>query len=98
MFIILLNGIVSASNHTKRISLNNQKCMTQPTLIDLHPNEYSEEFHYYPFPVKLHRCVGSCNTLNDLSNKVCALNKTRFKSNCVQHDYRNKWIKNIDEA
>ena len=26
--------------------------------------------------VKLDRCVGSCNTLNDLSNKVCARNKT----------------------
>ena len=26
--------------------------------------------------VKLDRCVGSCNTLNDLSNKVCIPNKT----------------------
>ena len=25
--------------------------------------------------VKLDRCVGSCNTLNDLSNNVCAPNK-----------------------
>ena len=23
------------------------------------------------------RCVGSCNTLNDLSNKVCVLSKTK---------------------
>ena len=50
--------------------------MIQPTLINLHPNEYSQEFHYYPFSVKLDRCVGSCNTLNDLSNKVCIPNKT----------------------
>ena len=49
--------------------------MTQTTL-NLHPNEYSHEFHYYPFVVKLDRYVGSCNTLNDLSNKVCVLNKT----------------------
>ena len=26
--------------------------------------------------MKLYRCVGSCNTLNDLSNKVCIPNKT----------------------
>ena len=26
--------------------------------------------------VKLDRCVGSCNTLNDLSNKVCVPNET----------------------
>ena len=50
--------------------------MTQPTFINLHPNEYGQEFHYYPFAVQLDRCVGSCNTLNDLSNKVCVPNKT----------------------
>ena len=38
--------------------------------------KYSQEFHYYPFAVKLDVCVGSCNTLNDLSNKVCVPNKT----------------------
>ena len=45
-------------------------------LINLHPNEYSQEFHYYPFAVELDRCVGSCNNLNDLSNKVCVPKKT----------------------
>ena len=50
--------------------------MTQPTLINLHPNEYSQEFHYYPFSVKLDRCVGSCNTLDDLSSNTCVPNKT----------------------
>ena len=38
-------------------------------------NEYSQEFHYYPFVVKLDKCVGSCSTLNDLSKKVCVQNK-----------------------
>ena len=54
-------------------SLSNHE--VQPTLINLYPNEYSQELHYYPFAVKLERCVGSCNTLNDLSNKVCVPNK-----------------------
>ena len=49
--------------------------MIQPHLINLHPNEYSQEFYYYPFTVKRHKCVGNCNTLNDLSNKVCIPNK-----------------------
>ena len=56
--------------------LSNQKCMIQPTLINLHSNEYSQEFYDYLFSVKLDSCVGSCNTLNNLSNKVCAPNKT----------------------
>ena len=76
IFIGLLTGLVNRFNHTKCLCLSNQKCMIQLTLINLHPNEYSQEFHYYPFAVKLDRSVGSCNTLNDLSNKVCVLNKT----------------------
>ena len=76
IFIGLLTGVVNGFNHTKYVSLSNQKCMTQPTLINLHPNAYSQEFHYYPFAVKLDRCVGSCNTLNNLSNEVCIPNKT----------------------
>ena len=77
MFIVLLSNIVNASDRTRWVSLSNQKCETQPTLINLHPNEYGQEFHYYPFSVKLDRCFGSCNTLNDLSNKVCIPNKTK---------------------
>ena len=50
--------------------------MIQPILINLHPNEYSQEFHYYPFALKLDKCVWRCNTLNDLSNKVCVPDKT----------------------
>ena len=70
IFIMLLSSIVSDSNHTKCISLSNQKYMTQPTLTNLYPNKYSRQLHYYQFAVKLDRCVGSCNILNDLSNKV----------------------------
>ena len=51
--------------------------MTQITFVNLHPNNYSQEFHYYAFGVKLDRCVGSCNTLNDWYNKVCVPNKTK---------------------
>ena len=69
-FIRLLTSIISASNHTKCVLLSNQKCMTQPTLIHLHTIDY------YPFVVKLDKCIESCNTLNDLSNKVCVPNKT----------------------
>ena len=71
----LLISIVNASDRRNCVSLSNQKCMIQPTLINLHRNEYSQEFEYYPFSVKLDRCVESCNTLNDFSDKVCVPNK-----------------------
>ena len=51
--------------------------MIQPILIILHPNEYSQELHYYLFAVKLDRCVGNSNTLNDSSNKLCFPNNTK---------------------
>ena len=74
----LLINIVSTSNHSKCVFLNNQKCEIQPTHINLNPNEYSQEFHFYPFLVKLDRCVRRCNTLNGLSNKVCIARKQKI--------------------
>ena len=53
--------------HTKCVSLSNQKCTTQPTLINLHPNEYTKG---------LLLSICSYNTLNDLSNEVYFPNKT----------------------
>ena len=50
--------------------------MIQIIFINLHPNEYGQEFHYYPFAVNLDHFVGSCNNLIDLSNKVFIPNKT----------------------
>ena len=93
MFMELSNSIVNASNHTKCVSLGNSKCIIQTTLINWHPNKYSQEFHYYPFTFKLDR-----NALNDLSNKACVSQQNgRFKSKHVQHNYRNKWIENISK-
>ena len=76
IFIVLLTSLVNASSHTIYISLSNQQFRIQPTLINLHPNGYSQELHYYSFAVNLNRCVGIFNTLNDLSNKVCVSNET----------------------
>ena len=76
MFIGLLSDEASATNHTKCISLTNQKCTNQPTITNLHPSKYTQGLHYYQFAVNLYRCIESCNALNDLLNKVCVPNKT----------------------
>ena len=52
--------ITNASNHAKCISLNNQQCMTQPTLINLNPHEHNQRLCSYPFAVNLYRCFRSC--------------------------------------
>ena len=34
MFIRLLTGLINGSNHGKCVSLSNQKCTTQPTIMN----------------------------------------------------------------
>ena len=69
MSIGLLTSILSASKHTKCVSL------TQPTLINFYHIEYSQELCYHPFAVNLDKCAGSCNTLDDPSSRVCVPNE-----------------------
>ena len=51
----LLATIHHASSYAKWISLNNQPSITQPTLINLHPNESKQGLRYYSFAVNLDR-------------------------------------------
>ena len=72
MFIVFLSSIVNASNHTKCFSLRNKNgTFNLLLLIYILINAVD-----YPFSIKLGRCLGSCNTLNDLSKKISILNKT----------------------
>ena len=73
--VMLLKSIVSICTYTKCVSLSNQKCMSQPALINLHLNEYSQDLRYYPFEVNLDRCIGSYNTLDDLFGRACVPNE-----------------------
>ena len=78
IFIRLFTIRVNVFNHTKCVSLNNPQCITQHTLINLRLKEYSQGLRCYLFAVNLDGCMGSGNTLNDLSNKLCVLHKTEF--------------------
>ena len=68
LFIRLLIGLANGSNHKKCVSLSNQKYIIQPTRINLHTSEYSQECHYYTFAVTVDKWVESCNILNDWIN------------------------------
>ena len=66
VLIVVLSSIVNASNNTKCVSSRN---------INLHPNKQSS-ISLLSISLKFDGCVGSSNTINDLSNKVCIPNKT----------------------
>ena len=72
-----MTGLVNGSNQMKCVSLTNQKCTTQRTIINLNHNECTQGLHYYPVLVNLDRCARSYKTLNEFSNKVCVPNKTK---------------------
>ena len=49
--------------------------MDIPTHIDLNPDEYNQGLPYDLFMVNLDKCTRSCNTLDDLSSKICVSNQ-----------------------
>ena len=54
------------------MSLNNKPCIARPALFDLNP----EELYCFQLVVSLYRCNGCCNTLDDLSSRICVAHKT----------------------
>ena len=72
--------------------------MQHSTYSGLALHECSQGLHYYPFTVKLGKCFESCNTLSDLSNKVCVPNKIEdLNINVFNMITEKKLIKNINK-
>ena len=61
---VLSNSITSA---LKCVSLNNQECKVRPKIVDVSNNNPI----FYPFIVKINRCSGNCNSINDPYAKIC---------------------------
>ena len=59
---------------TKYASLNNELCMIKSFLIDLNP----VGLKYYTFMISLDKCSGSCNSVDNLSPKICVPSKTKY--------------------
>ena len=69
--VIALDSIVHVFYHRKCVSLNNQPCMTRPTLIDFNHGECNQGLRFCSFMVNLDRYNGCCNSLDDPSGKIC---------------------------
>ena len=54
-------------NSLKFVSMNNQECKVRPEIISINSNEPS----FYPYSVKISKCSGSCNNINDPYPKFC---------------------------
>ena len=60
-------------NALKSISMNNQECKVRPEIINIESNEPS----FYPYSVKISKCSGSCNNINNPYAKLCVLDVVR---------------------
>ena len=61
---VLSSSITGALNC---ISINNQECKVRPKIVDASSNNPI----FYPFSVKINRCSGNCNSINDPYAKIC---------------------------
>ena len=51
----------------KFVSMHNQQRKIRPQLMNVNSNEPS----FYPYSIKLNKCSGSCNIINDPYEKLC---------------------------
>ena len=61
---VLSSSITGALNC---VSLKNQECKVRPKIVDVSSNNPI----FYSFSVKINRCSGNCNSINDLYAKIC---------------------------
>ena len=55
------------------ISMINQKCTSRPKIIETNANEPV----FYPYSIKINKCSGSCNNINDPFAKLCISDITK---------------------
>ena len=48
-------------NYLECVSMNNQECKIRSKIINVNTNEPM----FYPYSIKINKCKGSCNTVND---------------------------------
>ena len=56
----------------ERMSVVNKKYMPRPKILDV--NEGVGEALFYPYNVQVNKCSGSCNTLDNPTEKLCVPN------------------------
>ena len=56
----ILSDFINA-NSLNCISMKNQECKTKPEIVNINSNNLV----FYPFSIKISKCSGNCNNIND---------------------------------
>ena len=65
---LFLSSLVSTTP-LSCISIKNQECKVRPKIVDINSNNSI----FYPFSIKINKCSGSCNNINNPNAKICVL-------------------------
>ena len=65
---MFLSSNILEANSLKYVSMSNQECNIRPEIININSNKLL----FYPYSVKINKCSGSYNNINDPFAKLCA--------------------------
>ena len=60
-------GNLSSVNSLECVSMKNQECKVRPEIVDINSNNPI----FYPFSIKINKCSGNCNNINDPYARIC---------------------------
>ena len=64
-------GNLTNVNSLKCISIKNQECKVRPKIINVNNNNNNNNPLFYPFSMKINKCNGNCNNINDPYARIC---------------------------
>ena len=60
-------GNLSSVNSLEYISMKNQECKSRTEIVNINSNDPI----FYPFRVKVNKCNGNCDNINDPYARIC---------------------------
>ena len=67
VFVLGLTVSLNFTNALDCISMKNQECKVRPEIVSINSNNAM----FYPFCIKINKCSGNCNNINDPYARIC---------------------------
>ena len=75
IFVLGLTVLLNFTNVLECISMKNQECRVRSKIVDINSNNPI----FYPFSIKISKCSGNCNNINDPNARICVLILKKIK-------------------
>ena len=79
-------GSLSHVNSLECISIKNEECKVRPEIININSNNPI----FFPFGIKVNKCNGNCNNINDPYARICVLDVVKNLNIKVFHIISNE--------